>query len=465
VSISERTGSDFAGTLGAFTAGLRVEVLPSAAVERATQLIVDVIGLMLGGARTALGRQTAEFAASVLPGSSSTIVGDRRRASVEGAAFANATIAKIVGMEDTNRAYGHVAVEVIPAALAAAEAHHRDGRNLVEAVVAGYEVFGRVGRQVRRSHLERGLDIKGTVGSLAAAAAAAHAMGLDAAKTAHAIGLATSLASGLETYAYDPEHSHTEHLISGFAARNGVSAANMAAAGFRSPRGSIEGPNGFLRAFGAGPSADRADVGLAADLGASFEIVTAGVKPHSGCRHVHQAVDAAREVRRQGALSADAIERVDVGTYAHAVAAPFRVTKTPETPGEAAFSLPAATAIGLLHGGFYLEDIARFSEPPVRALTQKVACFADAAISAQHPQKNGCVIRVTLADGSVREGRVEYAKGEPENMLTRREFEEKFRMLAGDHAASYVDAWLRRLWSAPDVPDAGALVSMTEAPR
>jgi 2-methylcitrate dehydratase PrpD len=460
VSTIARTGTDVAGTLGTFTAGLSIDALPAVAVERATQLIVDVVGLMLGGSRTALGRQTAGFAVAAL-GAAATIIGDGRRTSVERAAFANATIAKIVGMEDTNRAYGHVAVEVIPAALAAAEAHRRSGRDLIEAVVAGYEVFGRIGRQVRRPHLDRGLDIKGTVGALAAAAAAARCMGLDAGQTGHAIGLATSLASGLETYTYDPEHSHTEHLISGFAARNGVAAAEMAGAGFRAPHGSIEGPNGFAHAFGAAGGFDAARA--VADLGASFEIATAGVKPHSGCRHVHQAVDAARDVRRQGPLSADAVARVEVGTYAHAVGAPFRVTKRPETPGEAAFSLPAATAITLLHGGFYLEDIARFGEPAVRALTEKVECFADGAISAQHPQKNGCVVRVTLANGGVREGRVEYAKGEPENMLTRREFEEKFKMLAGG-AAPLVDAWLARLWDVAAAADVRTLVSMTPTP-
>lgn len=452
-----RTDQDVAAALGAFTAGVRFEALPAAAVERATQLVLDVIGLMLGGTRTALGRQTAEFAARAMPGAASTLVGDGRRTAVDGAAFANATIAKIVGMEDTNRAYGHVAVEVIPAALAAAEAHHRDGRDLIAAIVAGYEVFGRVGRQVRRSHLDRGLDIKGTVGAIAAAAAAARAMGLDATRTGQAIGLATSLASGLETYTYDPEHSHTEHLISGFAARNGVTAALAAEAGFRAPRGSIEGPNGFGRAFGDGFDAAHA----LADLGSPLEIVTAGVKPHSGCRHVHQAVDAAREVRRGRLLRADDIERVEVGTYAHAVAAPFRVTKTPQTPGEAAFSLPAATAIGLLHGRFYLEDIARFDEPAVRALTQRVECFADAEIQSQHPRKNGCVVRVTLTDGRTVEGRIEYAKGEPENMLTREEFEEKFKMLAG--AARHADAWLARLWNVAAATDVATLVSATPA--
>jgi len=41
-------------------------------------------------------------------------------------------------------------------------------------------------------------------------------------------------------------------------------------------------------------------------------------------------------------------------------------------------------------------------------------------------------VRVTTRDGVVHTGRVDYAKGEPENMLTDSEFEAKFRRLVGD---------------------------------
>ena len=442
--------------LGRFAASLRYEDLSAAAVTRARQLIFDTVGLALGGRRTSLGRAHAAFAAARLPGDEATIIGSGT-ASIEGAAFANAATAKIVGMEDTNRAYGHVAVEVVPAALAAAESARRTGRAVMAAVVAGYEVFGRVGRQVRQAHLARGVDIKGTVGALAAAAAAGAALGLDGDRVGHALAIAASLASGLETYVHDPEESHTEHLISGFAARHGVLAARLAGSGFRGPKGAIDGPHGFASAFG-----DGFDDGALGELGARFEIESAGVKPHAGCRHVHPAVDAVLEARRQHAVDPDRVVRIDVGTYRHAVAAPFRTTLAPDSAAAAAYSLPVAVAVALVFGGFSPEDIARYTDGRVRALLPKLRVREDPELQAVHPHKNGCVVRVTLDDGRTVEGRVDYARGEPEHMLTDQEFESKFRALAGDLLpAPAVDRWIAALWALDTIID----LSVVVAPR
>lgn len=440
--------------LGHFAATLRYEGIPASSVTRARQLVLDTVGLALGGQRTPLGRALAAFAAGRLPGDEATIIGSER-ASVEGAAFANAATAKIVGMEDTNRAYGHVAVEVVPAALAAAESTRRTGRDLIAAVVAGYEVFGRVGRQVRQAHLARGMDIKGTVGTLAAAAAAGAALGLDSDRVGHALAIAASLAAGLETYVHDPEESHTEHLIAGFAARHGVMAARLAGSGFRGPKGAIDGPGGFASAFG-----DGFGEGTLADLGARFEIESAGVKPHAGCRHVHQAVDAVLEARRQGAIDLDRVVQIDVGTYRHALAAPFRTTLSPNSPAAAAYSLPVATAVALVFGGFAPEHVVRYTDQRVRALLPKLRVREVPEFQAFHPHKNGCLVRITLDDGRVREGRVEYARGEPEHMLTDQEFEDKFRALAGEQLpAADVDRWIAALWALDAADDVVTVVA------
>jgi 2-methylcitrate dehydratase PrpD len=361
-------------------------------------------------------------------------------------------------MDDSHRAYGHVAAQVFPAALAAAEFKRRSGRDLMTAMAAGYEVYGRVGRQVRRTQLERGFDIKATVGTLGASVAAAVGLGLGADEVAHALAIGTSLSCGLETYVYDPANSHTKDLISGFGARNGMFAALMAEAGFRGARGAIEGANGFAQAFGDGFDFDRAVDGL----GASFEIETAGFKPHAGCRHVHQGVDAAVEVRRQVAIDPARVTRIDVGTYAHAIEAPFRRTLEPAHSSAAGYSLPTAVAVGLIFGRFYQEDIARFDDPRVRALLPKTHLSVDDRIQSHYPDWNGCVVRVTLDDGRVVEGRVDHAKGEPENMLTDQEFEQKFRLTVGDVLpASRIDELVAAVGNLDTVTDVSTLVRLT----
>jgi 2-methylcitrate dehydratase PrpD len=444
--------------LGAFAAGLRYEQLSALAVKRAKQIALDTIGTALGGYRRGFGPQVVEFVLRTYPGTAATIIGDGRPSSLEGAALANASMAKMLGMDDSHRAYGHVAAQVFPAALAAAEFRRRNGRDLIVAMAAGYEIFGRVGRQVRRTQLDRGFDIKATVGTLGASVAAAVALGLEAEPISHALAIATSLACGLETYVYDPANSHTKDLISGFGARNGVFAALLADAGFRGARGAIEGANGFAQAFGDGFDLDRATAGL----GASFEIETAGFKPHAGCRHVHQAVDAAVEVRRQLEVDPARVTRIDVGTYAHAIEAPFRRTLEPANVSAAGYSLPMAVAVGLVFGRFYQEDIAQFNDPRVRAVLSKTHLHVDDRIQSHYPDWNGCVVRVTLDDGRVVEGRVDHAKGEPENMLTDQEFEQKFRLTVGDLLPpSRIDELVATIADLETVRDVSSLVQLT----
>jgi 2-methylcitrate dehydratase PrpD len=152
---------------------------------------------------------------------------------------------------------------------------------------------------------------------------------------------------------------------------------------------------------------------------------------------VHQGFDAAREVARQMVaremvLDPTRIARIDVGTYAHAIDAPFRTTLEPATASAAGYSLPTAVAIGLTFPTFYADDIARFADPRVRALLPKMHLHVDDQIEAHYPNWNGCGVRISLDDGRVVESRLTHAKGEPENMLTDTEFDAKLRFAVGE---------------------------------
>ena len=147
---------------------------------------------------------------------------------------------------------------------------------------------------------------------------------------------------------------------------------------------------------------------------------------------MHQGFDAARSVAVQATIDPAKVSRIDVGTYHHAVDAPFRRTVTPANASEAGYSLPTAVALGLLFNSLYAEDIARFNDPRVQALLPKIHVGVDERIQSRYPDWNGCVVRVTLADGRAIESRLDHAKGEPENMLTDAEFDAKLRFAVGD---------------------------------
>lgn len=407
--------------------GLRFEDLPPLVVARGKQVVLDTLGTALGGYQTALGRLAADYAATRWPAADASIIADGRRCAVWGAAWANAVICKILGMDDSHRVCGHMAAELVPVALSLGEARHLSGRRVITALAAGYDVFGAIQPGVEKPQRERGLDHKGQAGTLASAVTAGVAMGLDATKMANALALSADMACGTEQYVWDAEKSDVKDLLAGYAARNGIEAASMADFGFRGPPGALDGPYGYFHAFGGGYDPSYLD-----GIGTRFILGEAAFKPYAGCRYVHAGVDAALALVAKGCPPPNEISAVAIRSYHDAITPAFRVNQRPANEGEASFSLPVAVAVGLVRHGWYREDIEHYNDPEIRRLWSIAAVELDEELEAEYPKKNGCVVHVTTKDGRHFTGRVDQAKGEPENMLTDEEFERKFRYLAGD---------------------------------
>jgi 2-methylcitrate dehydratase PrpD len=341
-------------------------------------------------------------------------------------------------------------------ALALGEANHLDGRAVITAIAAGYDCFGAIQPAVKAAQRVRGLDHKGQAGSIAAAAVAGKLLGLAEVRLGHALALAAEMACGTEQYTYDAGLCDTESLTAGFGIRNGIQAAQMAAFGFRGAPGALDGPYGYFHAFG-----DGFDPRCLEQLGKVSMVATTGFKPHTGCRHVHACVDATQQLLQQGRPPLDEIVAIEVGSYLGAVTPDFRVNPHPQDAEAAGYSLPATVAVVLARGSWYREDVEAFDQPEIRRLWPLVKVYLDEEIEAAYPAKNGCVVRVTTRDGRRFEGRVDYAKGEPENMLTDAELEAKFRRVAGDLLpAAQIDRLLDTVAQLESLSDIGALVRL-----
>lgn len=446
--------------IASYAATLRFEDLSDLAITRGRQVVLDTIGTALGGYPSRLGRLAADYAATMHSGDEATLIADGRRSTVEGAAWANAVMGKYLGMDDSHRTSGHVAAELVPAGLALGEALKLDGRRLLVALAAGYDVFGAIQPAVSDWQRMHGLDHKGQAGTLAASITAGVAMGLERQTLANALALSMDMACGTEQYVYDAGRCDTKDLLAGYAARNGIYAAKLAAFGFEGPPGALDGPYGYYHAFGPGY-----DPAFLDDIGRRFALAETGFKPHAGCRHVHPCVDAIHELLKNGRPPLDQIVSIEIGTYRDAVTPSFRVNYDPETVGQAGFSLPVTASVVLSRGSWYREDIEAFNEPEARRLRALVKVNVDAEIEAAYPARNGCVVRVITRDGGRYEGRVDYAKGEPENMLTEDEFAAKFRRLVGNllptRQVAQIIEMAARLEALDDV---GELIRLTVKP-
>ena len=143
----------------------------------------------------------------------------------------------------------HPGATLLPPGLAVAQARGSSGRELITAVVAGFDVMYRIGAATKHSNERRGFHAPGTTGPFGAAVAAGVLLGLDAPRMTNALGIAGSLAGGLMEFARSGTGAMVKRLHLGRAAESGVLVASLAADGFTGPQSVIEGEAGFLKVF------------------------------------------------------------------------------------------------------------------------------------------------------------------------------------------------------------------------
>ena len=211
------------------------------------------------------------------------------------AALVNGTACHAFELDDYHNAKLHPGAVVIPAVLAMAEEHSVSGERLVTAIAAGYEVMIRSSLALNPSAARlRGWHLTGVCGPFGAAAACAVLLGLDAERTAWALGLAGTQGAGL--WAFNADGAMSKRLHAGKAAHAGVLAAELAAAGFTGPTQIYETEDGgFLKAY-----SDASNVApLTHELGKVYHLDAVSIKPYSCCGSTHAYIDAALQLRRR----------------------------------------------------------------------------------------------------------------------------------------------------------------------
>jgi len=358
---------------------------------------------------------------------------DQMERGAGGRAFGWGGLGNILEMDDVDKqALLHPGPSIMAAALATSIEHGACGDAVLDAVVRGYEATIRLGRAVGRNHYAL-WHSTGTCSAIGAAAACASLLRLDTETTAHAIALAVSQSAGLWQTRHEPQ-SMGKQLHCSVAARAGLDAARLAAAGFRGPLSILEGPQGFFAAMC--PGADPASI-MAQTAG--WRIHEVSFKPWPACRHAHAAIDAALALRETPGLLESGGEII-VETYRDALV--FCDKPDPETVIEAKFSLQHAVAVTLLRGHPALEDfsLAAIADEQIVALRRRVKLLQSSALDARYPSRFGASVRIGehVAD-------IPDALGDPENPVSNARLREKSKslMTAGglspEEAESLVD--------------------------
>jgi 2-methylcitrate dehydratase PrpD len=443
--------------LAEFLAGLTIDRLPSRVREDAVRSVLDWLGSVVAGSFEHPARLAQQVASAWGSGSDATMfaVGP---APASAAAFANGVAAHILELDDVHkRSTLHAGAPVIPAALAAAERAHSDGRSFITAVAVGYECALRIGEAVNPSHY-RYWHPTGTCATFGAAAAAASIMRLSSTEFLDALGSAGTQAAGL--WEFNSDGTMSKHLHPGKAAFNGLLAADLAAVGFTGASRILEGDRGFLRATAASYDVAKVTEGL----GATWKISENCYKLHSCCGHTHSAIDVAIALASSRQWSRDDVLAHVAGIQVDTYGPGFDIVQqsNPCTPYQAKFSLAYCVAAALLERRVGLEQFSadRFDSSGVRdaamaTLLARTRITVDPAFTAKYPAAWPGRVTLALRDGTTLQAEQDYPRGNPENAVTTGELEEKFAALVSPcigpaRTAAAIDA-VRRLEQCDDV--------------
>ena len=411
--------------------------LDYAAVDAATQdrakyLLLDYLGVAIRGSQTDSAQLVQRFLAATHTTSQGVpVIGTPMRAEAPFAALANGTASHSLELDDViNAASLHPAVTVMSAALSVGCQVGCSGRELLEGIIAGYELTAKLGIALDpAAHYARGFHPTGTCGTLGSALAAAKIMKLDAEGIARALGIAGSQAAGSMEFLTDG--SLTKRFHAGWAAHAGVIAALLAREGFTGPTSIIEGRLGFLHAYS--PVSDSEKV--LAGWGAPYEILKTSIKPHACCRYKQGSIDCILEIVRANGLSEDDIEKVIVSILkagSAIVAEPRESKLNPQSIVDAQFSMPFGAAVAIIYGQAFLDQycMENLGSERVRKLMQCVDCIENPEIEKDFPNKWPAEVEIATRDGRTFRLGLQHPKGDPENPLSWDEIIAKFDSLA-----------------------------------
>ncbi|GGF05736.1 MmgE/PrpD family protein [Stappia taiwanensis] len=305
--------------LAAFIAETPRGSIPTEARVSARLSLLDWVAVGLAGKGEPIATIVRTMVEEEGGAAQATVVGSRRRLPARAAALANGATAHALDYDDTHFDYiGHPSVAILPAALALAEKTGADGAALLDAFIIGLETACRVGTWLGDAHYRAGFHQTATAGAFGAAAASARLLGLDAQRTAHALGLMSTRASGLKSQfgtMGKPYHA-------GIAAANGVETATLAVLGLISNPEGLACAQGFAATHagagaGAGVAASGDPKAVAAfdDLGRDYRFTRVQYKFHACCHGTHAAIEALLELLSAEPVRPEQIARVVIEVH------------------------------------------------------------------------------------------------------------------------------------------------------
>ncbi len=295
-------------------------------------------------------------------------------------------------------------------------------------------------------------------GAFGATAAAGFLLGLEAQAMVRAFGLAGCQASGMMAWESDPTENARPFQM-GMAARNGVTAALLAASGFGGPMAIFDHGHTIFHAFSRAPNPDL----LTADLGEKWDgIMELAIKPYSSVSFLHPGLDALIGLVREEDLAPGDIESLAMRFPRSGV---HCIDDNPLRSHSAQYILPVAVADREVRVGVFFDD-RRLTDPAVAELSKRVTVIPDdEELEGLFPDFYATIVEVTTRDGRSFTRRNDIARGYPESPLSEEDLVAKFTTLASTVAPpDRVEALLACIAGLPEAPSLSGYAKLLGQP-
>ena len=348
------------------------------------------------------------------PAPQASLLGRAEKVDIASAALLNGIASHTFDFDDTHlKTIIHPAGPVAPAVLALCEHMNLGGRAMLDALVLGIEVSCRVGNAIYPDHYDRGWHITGTTGMLGSAAACSRLLGLDAARTQMALGIAASQPTGLR----EQFGTMTKPFHPGGAARVGLMSALMAQHGYTASKRALEAPRGLLQVF-----SDKTEWSeIREGLGTRWESALNTYKPFACGIVIHPAIDGCVQLRNAYGLKPEQIEKITLKV--HSLVLELTGKKTPSDGLQSKFSVYHSCAVGLIFGQAgeheYTDEVV--NRPDVLALRAKVEAIVDDRID-----EASADLTIRTTDGRELHLFVEHAIGSVDKPMSDAQLRAKF---------------------------------------
>ena len=396
-----------------------------AVLEKAKDCLFDTLVVTEAGARAHRGRW--EVFCRHVPQGAAPLVGLDQTTDGKTACLVNGFNAHTLELDDGQRfAMIHLGASIITAIEAARAEYDISESDALIGIVMGYEAACRLALSMQPTHKKKGFHTAGTCGTVGAAIGVGYALGMNDGQLRTVLDCAVVSAAGM--LEIQEQRSELKPYNLGRAAMDGLTAACMGFTDWLGPDDILGGERGFLQLFADGGTPDKATA--ATDY---FEIERIYVKPYAACRHCHSAIEAVLALRDR--CAPDEIERIVIETYRLAVKGHDHT----EIAGvsSAKLSMPYSASAAFVLGR---ADVSAFSSENVTderilSLARRVRVEENAEFSAESAQKRIANVIIFKKDGSFCEKRIDYAKGDPENAMSREEIIRKGEELLGEERA------------------------------